>query len=108
MQAANSQKQIRSQDRARRVSTMKYGFAPLVLVSVVAFVNPSTTIAQTRNAPEPPPDNRPFNARDLSGIWTRNGTEAGYGGGGTCRYCGDRGYSHEFPVLTAEGQKRLE
>ncbi|HET9194162.1 MAG TPA: hypothetical protein VFO21_14865, partial [Vicinamibacterales bacterium] len=33
--------------------------------------------------------NTPFNARDLAGIWTPNG--AGFGGGGRCRDCGDRG-----------------
>ena len=33
----------------------------------------------------------PFDARDLGGIWTPNG--AGFGGGGRCRDCGDRGFS---------------
>src|SRR5215207_954411 len=46
--------------------------------------------------------NTPFNARDIAGIWTPNG--AGFGGGGRCRDCGDRGFSHTFPVFTAAGQ----
>lgn len=33
------------------------------------------------------PDNRPFNARELAGVWSRNA--GGFGGGGTCAECGD-------------------
>jgi hypothetical protein len=53
-----------------------------------------------------PRDSRPFNARELGGIWSRNG--GGYGGGGTCPDCGDRGYSMDFPEFTAEGQKAFD
>ena len=35
------------------------------------------------------------------GIWTPNGN--GFGGGGRCRDCGDRGFSLEFPVFTPAG-----
>ena len=41
-------------------------------------------------AHNPANDGKPFDKRDLSGIWSRNGTPGGYGGGGTCRDCGDR------------------
>jgi hypothetical protein len=49
---------------------------------------------------------RPFEARDLAGIWTPNAV--GFGGGGRCRDCGDRGFSQEFPVFTPEGQAAFE
>ncbi len=54
----------------------------------------------------PAADNRQFNARELVGIWSRNA--GGYGGGGTCAGCGDRGYSLEFPEFTADGQAAFE
>jgi hypothetical protein len=43
-------------------------------------------------AHNPANDNKTYDKRDLSGIWSRNGTPGGYGGGGTCRDCGDRGF----------------
>lgn len=46
--------------------------------------------------------NMPFQPRDLAGIWTPNGN--GFGGGGRCRDCGDRGFSMEFPAFTAAGE----
>ncbi len=53
-------------------------------------------------------DNKPSDKHDLSGIWTRNGSPGGYGGGGTCRDCGDRGYSLKVPPLTAFGKKMFD
>ena len=50
--------------------------------------------------------NLPFQPRDLAGIWTPNGN--GFGGGGRCRDCGDRGFSMEFPVFTPAGQAAFE
>jgi hypothetical protein len=50
--------------------------------------------------------NMPFQPRDLAGIWTPNGN--GFGGGGRCRDCGDRGFSLEFPVFTPAGQAAFE
>src|SRR6185436_1567277 len=48
----------------------------------------------------------PFEPHDLAGIWTPNG--AGFGGGGRCRDCGDRGFSMEFPVFTPAGQAAFD
>jgi hypothetical protein len=53
-------------------------------------------------------DDKSFDKRDLSGIWTRNGTPGGYGGGGTCRDCGDRGFGNDVPPLTPMGQKLFD
>src|ERR1043166_9048196 len=50
--------------------------------------------------------NMPYNARELAGIWTPNAT--GFGGGGRCRDCGDRGYSFEFPEFTPAGQAAFD
>src|SRR5437588_11613228 len=47
-----------------------------------------------------------FDPHDLSGIWSRN--SQGYGGGGTCRVCGDRGFNNEVPPMTPSGQARFE
>jgi hypothetical protein len=47
-----------------------------------------------------------FEAKDIGGIWTPNAV--GFGGGGRCRDCGDRGFSHEFPVFTPEGQAAFD
>src|SRR5690242_19941958 len=46
--------------------------------------------------------NLPFDPHDLAGIWSPNAN--GFGGGGRCRDCGDRGYSFEWPVFTPAGQ----
>ena len=59
-------------------------------------------------AHNPANDSKPYDKHDLSGLWSRNGSPGGYGGGGTCRDCGDRGYSANVPVLTALGQKMFE
>jgi len=59
-------------------------------------------------AHNPANDGKAFEKRDLSGIWSRNGTPGGYGGGGTCRDCGDRGFANDVPALTALGQTRFE
>jgi hypothetical protein len=46
--------------------------------------------------------NLPFDPKDIAGVWSPNGN--GFGGGGRCRDCGDRGYSFEFPEFTPAGQ----
>jgi len=50
--------------------------------------------------------NMPFDPHDLAGIWTPNGN--GFGGGGRCRDCGERGYSVEFPEFTPAGQAAFD
>lgn len=50
--------------------------------------------------------NLPFEPRNIAGVWTPNGN--GFGGGGRCRDCGDRGYSFEFPELTPAGQAAFD
>jgi len=47
-----------------------------------------------------------YNPRDLNGIWSRNAT--GFGGGGTCKECGDRGFSMTWPEFTPEGQAAFD
>jgi hypothetical protein len=59
-------------------------------------------------AADPKNAGRTFDKHDISGIWTRNGTPGGYGGGGTCRDCGDRGFGNDVPALTARGQKMFD
>jgi hypothetical protein len=51
-------------------------------------------------------DTRQFNPRELAGIWSRNA--GGFGGGGTCADCGDRGFSFEWPEFTPEGQSAFD
>ena len=48
--------------------------------------------------------NMPFDPKEVAGIWTPNAV--GFGGGGRCRDCGDRGFSHEFPVFTPRSEER--
>jgi hypothetical protein len=50
--------------------------------------------------------NKPFKPHDFAGIWSRN--SEGFGGGGTCFDCGDRGFSNDWPSFTPEGQKRFD
>jgi hypothetical protein len=59
-------------------------------------------------AHSPANDNKPYDRHDLSGIWSRNGTPGGYGGGGACRDCGDRGFSNDVPPFTPFGQKMFD
>ena len=68
-----------------------------------AFAQPPPGPARTGPGyPQVYDPNSPFDAQELAGIWTPNG--AGFGGGGRCRDCGDRGFSLEFPVFTPAGQ----
>ena len=48
----------------------------------------------------------PSMPKDIAGIWTPN--VVGFGGGGRCRDCGDRGFSLEFPVFTPAGQAAFD
>jgi hypothetical protein len=60
------------------------------------------TAADAKNA------NKPYDKHDLAGLWSRNSTPGGYGGGGTCRDCGDRGFGLNVPPLTPLGQKMFD
>ena len=59
-------------------------------------------------AANPANANKPYDKKDISGIWSRNGSPGGFGGGGTCRDCGDHGFSNEVPPLTPLGQKMFD
>ena len=79
--------------------------------AVFIFVLSGTAFAQGGRgilAHNPANDNKPYDKHDLSGIWTRNGSPGGYGGGGTCRDCGDRGYAAKVPTMTALGKKMFD
>jgi hypothetical protein len=90
----------------RRIFTAA-GVAAAVVVLTTAVAGQQGGRQGGRGAATPAAaDNRPFNARELGGIWSRNA--GGYGGGGTCRDCGDRGYSLEFPEFTPEGQAAFD
>src|SRR6202521_6184659 len=91
--------------RNRRVSST------IVLAGVSVFS--SIMLAQGGRGPgipahNPANENKPYDKHDLSGIWTRNGTPAGYGGGGVCRDCRHRDYSKDVSPLTPLGQKMYE
>ena len=91
---------------------MKKRLAHSTVAAASMLLLSSFALAQGRGpaifAHNPANDNKPFDKRDLSGIWSRNGTPAGYGGGGTCRDCGDRGFSNDVPPLTPLGQKMFD
>ena len=87
----------------------------LLVITTVA-----TLLAAGDAAAQPPPGpartgpgypqvydpNMPFDPKEIAGIWTPNAV--GFGGGGRCRDCGDRGFSEQFPVFTPEGQAAFE
>jgi hypothetical protein len=91
---------------------MRNRFVSFMVVLAGVSIFSSVMLAQGRGpgimAHIPANDNKPYDKHDLSGIWTRNGTPAGYGGGGVCRDCGDRGYSNDVPPLTPLGQKMFD
>jgi hypothetical protein len=101
---------------------MKQGLGAIAIVSGMITLIPAVTYAQQPGAApggrgggrggllahDPRNDNRSFDKHDISGIWTRNGTPGGYGGGGTCSDCGDRGFGVNVPELTPLGQKMFD
>ncbi len=54
------------------------------------------------------PSDKKFDPHDLAGIWTRNGSPGGYGGGSTCADCGDRGFNNDVVPFTPQGQKMFD
>src|SRR3989442_5977657 len=80
---------------------MRNRFVILIVALVALLIFSLVIVAQNRGGrggQAAAPDNRPFNAKDLAGIWSRNSN--GYGGGGSCRACGDRGVGNSDPPLT--------
>ena len=73
-------------------------------LSSAAFAQPGPAIM----AHDPKNDGKTYDKHDLNGIWTRNGSPGGYGGGGTSRDCGDRGFSNDVPAFTPLGQKMFD
>src|SRR5438874_11242524 len=59
-------------------------------------------------AADPQNANKPYDRHDLSGIWTRNGTPGGYGGGGTCCDCGDCGFGYDVPAFISLGHNMFD
>ena len=79
--------------------------ALLLLAPVAVFAQGGRGGITAHNAAN---DNKTYDKHDLSGIWSRNGSPGGYGGGGTCRDCGDRGYALKVPPLTEFGKKMFD
>lgn len=80
--------------------------AGISLAGTLVFT--SGALGQGGPAHNPANDNKPYDKHDLKGVWSRNGSPLGYGGGGTCRDCGDRGYGVKVPELTPLGQKMFD
>src|ERR1044071_849800 len=92
-----------------RTKLLPLAAAAAALCSAAALAQPPPGLPPGPPGPGYPKvydPNMPFEAKDLAGIWTPNG--AGYGGGGRCRDCGDRGYSLDFPEFTPAGQAAFD
>ena len=77
-------------------------FAPGVQAQGRGEGGPAAKLARTL------PVDKPFDAHNLAGVWTRSNTALGWGGGSTCWDCGDRGFSNDVPVFTAAGKKAFD
>lgn len=104
---------IRTAVARARVAAVAISHRLVIALVCAAIAGATVAIAQQGSAPQTggrgaaaARDNRPFNAREIGGIWSRNSN--GFGGGGTCPDCGDRGYSLEWPEFTPEGQKAFD
>ncbi|PYR97720.1 MAG: hypothetical protein DMG16_23505 [Acidobacteria bacterium] len=77
---------------------MKAKWIQAGIVLCGALLLPAALLAQGGiMAADPKNANKPYDKHDLSGFWTRNGSPGGYGGGGTCRDCGDRRFGNDVP-----------
>jgi len=87
---------------------MRNGFGLIGVIVAVLALSPVVLGQRGQRAAAPPSSTAslPFDAHDLSGIWSRN--SQGYGGGGTCRGCGDRGFNNDVPPMTPWGQARFD
>src|SRR6266850_7796231 len=84
-------------------------YSCLIAVTAAVLALSTAMFAQRQQgaAPTPSPSaSLPFDPHDFSGIWSRN--SQGYGGGGACRGCGDRGFNNDVPPMTSWGQARFE
>src|SRR3989442_945248 len=83
---------------------MRNRFVTLVLAAGIVLTLPSLAAAQNapRQAAPAASAKAPFDSHDLNGIWSRN--NQGWGGGGTCAECGDRGFGNNVPPMTPEGE----
>ena len=88
-------------------------YGAVLLAGAMAFS--SQMFAQGRGGggrgkllPREQPSDKPYDAHDLAGIWTRNSSPKGYGGGGTCPDCGDRGFGQVVPPLTPFGKMMFD
>ena len=89
-----------------RINTLVITTAAVFLVGSASAQPPGGPPRTGPGYPQVYDPKMPFDAKEIAGIWTPNG--AGFGGGGRCRDCGDRGYSNEFPVFTKEGQAAFD
>ena len=85
----------------------------LGFIVIIAFCGGAFTLLTFGQRGGPPPQlprylpsDKKFDPHDLAGVWTRNSSRLGYGGGGTCPDCGDRGFSNDVPPFTPLGQMR--
>jgi hypothetical protein len=102
-----------------RFSTLRAVLAGVLVFSSAIFAQEGRGGAQAAGrgggggrrgimAGDPANANKPYDKHDLNGIWTRNGSPGGYGGGSTCANCGDRGFNNDVPPLTPLGQKMFD
>jgi hypothetical protein len=93
-------------------ATMKTSVVLTTIALCLALVFTATLLGQGGQrgftAADPKNASKAYDKRDISGIWSRNGTPGGYGGGGTCRNCGDRGFGNSVPAFTPLGQKMFD
>ena len=89
-----------------RINTLIITTAAVFLVGAVSAQPPGGPPRAGPGYPQVYDPNRPFDPKEIAGIWTPN--PVGFGGGGRCRDCGDRGFSNEFPVFTPEGQAAFD
>ena len=80
-------------------------FMTIIVTASTLLTLSSPALAQNapRQAAPAASAKAPLDPHDLNGIWSRN--NQGWGGGGTCRECGDRGFGNDVPPMTPEGEK---
>jgi hypothetical protein len=74
----------------------------LLLLPAIAFGQEAPGATRQTGIPDDP---RPFNPKELTGIWARDLGRAGIACGPEC---GDRGFGKKVPPMTPEGKKRFD